>query len=271
MRTENQVAAPDNPQYEKKAQKSFAIRITICMIAGGILGFLCALSTDLLREKLTEIAKTIFLKLPMLQVYIFPWIMLVFSIVCVAINAFFIKKGKLQIATWDGEDNEHINIADSYLNKVSLISNIQLIIIQILFSIVTYNLMKHLQSKWDCIITFITVGIYFISLFSTVIQQNHLVKLAKQYAPEKKGSVYDIKFQDVWLASCDEGERHIIYEASFKTFRFMNKVFSICLTIAIIAGMFLPIGILCAVIIGILWLIMTCCYVRETTKLESRR
>ena len=271
MKIQSQTVAPETPQYEKKSRKKFAVRTAIFTIAGGILGFMCAISTDLLKEKFAETIKTVLVTVPTLQVYIVPWIMLLVTVVCVTINKIFIQKGKLQIDSWNGEDNKHINIADTCLNKAILVSNIQFILIQILFSIVTYNLMKNLQSKTDCIMIFVTIVIYFISLFFTIRQQNQVVSLVKQYSPEKQGSIYDVKFQDIWFASCDEGERYMIYEASYKTMKFMNKVFSICLTIAIIAGMLLPIGMLCAIIIGLFWFITNCYYTKETMKLENER
>lgn len=271
MKTKNVTVTADSPEYNKTTKKKFAIRIVLSLIVGMILGILSAIGTDLLKENASGVAKTILQKFPVIQLYVFPGLMLVFNIVCVIINENFFKKSQMQIDTWDGEDDEHINLADLYLNKASMISSIQIIIIQILFAVITYNLMKNLQSAMDAAVVLIAVVIYFIGLLSTVFQQNHLIRLIKEYAPEKKGNVYDKNFHDVWLASCDEAERHIIYEIAYKTFRFMNTVFSICLVIATIIGMFFPTGILFAVIIGLLWLIMTCYYTKESIKMENGR
>ena len=35
----------------------------------------------------------------------------------------------------------------------------------------------------------------------TVIAQNRIVNFTKEINPEKKGSVYDLKFQKTWIAS----------------------------------------------------------------------
>lgn len=271
MKTENQTTAVDSPQYEKKTKKKFAIRIVLSLIAGMIFGFLTAIGTDILKENTGGIAKRILQKFPVVQLYVFPWLMLIFTVVCVIMNERLMKKSRLQIDTWDGEDDEHINLADFYLNKVSMISSIHTVVIQIFFAVITYNLMKNLQSAKDSAVTLIAVAIYFIGLLSAVFQQNHLIRLMKEYAPEKKGSVYDKKFHDVWLSSCDEAEQHMIYQVAYKTFRFMNTVFSVCLFITIILGMFFPTGILCAFMIGLIWLIMTCYYSKESIKLENKR
>lgn len=271
MKTKNQTVAADSPQYIAKTKKKFVIRVVLALLAGAVFGFLTALCIDTFKENTTGITNMILQKFPFIQLYVLPWLMLVFIVICIIINQHFMKKSRIQIDTWDGEDDEHINLADLYLNKTSLVCSIQIVGIQILFAIITYGLMENIQSTADSVIILIAIVIYFIGLTSSVLQQNHLIRLIKEYAPEKKGSVYDKNFHDVWLASCDEAEQHMIYEATYKTFRFMSNVFSICLTAAIIAGIFFPIGILCAIVIGVLWLIMTWYYSKEAMKLENMR
>lgn len=258
----------DSPQYEKTSKEKFAIRCIAGLILGGFLGGACAAGSDLLKDSVSETVQNIIQKIPFVQVHVLPWILLVFIIISTIIGVSFIKKAKILIDSWDGEDDEHIAKADSFLNKASSNSSIQIIITQMLFALMTYNLMDNLQNKADAIMILVGVAIYFISLFITVTQQNRIIKLIKEYAPEKKGSVYDKNFQDVWLASCDEAEQLMIYKASHKTYAFMNKVFSCFLVIAVIAGMFVSIGMLCAFLIGLLWLIMICCYTKEVEKLE---
>lgn len=271
MKTKNENVAADSTQYLTSTKKKFVIRMILSLLAGAVIGFLAALCIDIFKEGTTETTKAILQKIPFIQLYIFPWLMLAFTVICIIINEHFMKKSQLQIDSWDGEDDEHINLADLYLNKTSLVSNIQVVGVQIFFAITTYSLMENLQSAIDSAMILITVVIYFIGLISSIFQQNHLIRLIKEYSPEKKGIIYDKNFHDVWLASCDEAEQHMIYQASYKTFRFMNSVFSICLTTAIVAGMFFPIGILCAIMTGLLWLIMALYYSKECIKLENKR
>lgn len=261
----------DSPQYVKNTKRTFAIRCIVYSILGGIIGGTFAVGSDLVKESVTEIAKNIIQKIPFVQVHIMPWILLVFIIILTIITESLIKKAKILIGSWDGEDDEHIGKADYLLNKACTVASIHVIITQILFAMITYGLMKNLQNKTDTIMILTGIAIYFISLFISMAQQNRILKLIKEYAPEKKGSVYDKNFQDVWLASCDEAEQLMIYKASHKTYSFMNKVFSCFLTVAVIAGMFIPIGMLCALLIGGLWLIMSCCYTKEAEQFEHRK
>ncbi len=273
IKTNNQSDMIDSPQYEKATKKKYMVRSAICLAAGGIAGFLFAFGSTHLKTFLTAFTKYTHIYFPVVQIYLLPWFLLVFTLICTIINEKLLKKSKSQIASWDGENDDHINIADTCLNKVLLVASIESVGIQMIFAVITYHLMQNLQNKSDtnALMIFIAVAIYCASLAAIILQQKHVIQLVKKYSPEKRGSIYDKHFQDIWFATCDEGERHIIYNACYKTHQFMNKTFSVCLAAATVIGMFVSIGILCAIIIGFLWLIMTCCYIRECIRLENGR
>ena len=50
-------------------------------------------------------------------------------------------------------------------------------------------------------------------------------KLTKELNPEKKGSVYDVKFVDKWEDSCDEAEKILIYKCAYKTYNKMSGLY----------------------------------------------
>lgn len=258
----------DSPEYNKKTKKSFIILMIVCLCIGGLAGFFGAMATDLLKGDITNISEILTKKYPFFQSYVMPWIILAFTVVCYILGEIWIKKGKKQIATWDGEDDEHISVAGSFLDKVSTLSSVLIIVIQILFGLATYQLMTLFDTVDNIYMTAIAIVAYFAAITISIRQSNKVVKLTKEFAPEKKGSVYDRKFHKVWYESCDEAERQKIGEASYKTMRFMISTFSTLLPITAIVGMFLPIGLLCAFFIGILWLIMTCYYSHACTELE---
>lgn len=261
----------DSPEYNKKTKKKFIIIMIVCFAIGGLGGYLGAAATDLFKGELADIGKLLAAKLPYFQAYVMPWVIFTFTLVCFVLGEMWIKKAKKQIASWDGEDDEHIEVADAYLNKVATSSNVLMISIQVLFGLTTYQLLSAFETSDDFHMPLVSIVIYFAGMFISLSQQNRTVKIAKEYEPEKKGSVYDMKFQEVWYESCDEAERQLIGDASYETFRFMNSVFSTFETITVIVGMFIPIGFLCAFFIGVLWLIMTCYYTHVCTKLGKKK
>lgn len=270
MKVNEQDNTQTNSNYEKKTKKAFAIRLTLCMLAGMILGIILAIGTPVVKEILSDLTQKSIEIMPTIQLWIFPWLLLIFTLFCIVKNELFLKQARHIIETWDGEDDAHINKANTSLNKVSLYSNILSIGASTLFAFITYNLLDNLDSVFGSVLILITVAIYFFGLFFITYQQNRMLKLVKKYAPEKQGSIYDKKFQEIWLASCDEGERLIIYQATYKTYNFMINFLTILLTITTILGMFFPIGILCSILIGGILLVMTIYYVVVTMKLEDK-
>lgn len=269
--SKNSKVKVDSPEYNKKTKTKFIIIMIICFAIGGLGGYFGAAATNLFKGELADIGKWFAEKVPYFQSYVMPWVILAFTLVCFVLGEMWLNKGKKQIATWDGEDDEHIEVADAYLNSVATSSNVLMISIQVLFGLATYQLLSLLKTTGNIYMTIISIVIYFAGMFISIFQQNRVVKAAKEYAPEKKGSVYDMKFQKVWYESCDEAERQLIGDVSYETFRFMNSVFSAFLTVTTIVGMFIPIGFLCAFFIGVLWLIMTCYYTYACKKMEQGR
>ncbi|MDO4284593.1 MAG: DUF3169 family protein [Eubacteriales bacterium] len=45
-----------------------------------------------------------------------------------------------------------------------------------------------------------------------------MVRQVRRMDPMKRGDAADWNFQKVWLASCDEAEKHVIYEAGYRSF-----------------------------------------------------
>ncbi len=270
MNNKNKVKV-DSPEYNKKTKKKFIIIMIVCFAIGGLGGYFGAAATDFFKGELADIGELIASNLPYFQVYVMPWVILAFTLVCFIFGEIWIKKAKKQIASWDGEDDEHIEVADSYLNKTGTSSNVLMISTQVLFGLATYQLLSAFETTGIISMTVVIIIIHFAGMIISLSQQNRTVKIAKEYAPEKKGSIYDMKFHKVWYESCDEAERQLIGDASYETFRFMNGVFSAFETITVIVGMFIPIGFLCAFFIGVLWLIMTCYYTHVSTKLGKKK
>ena len=268
MKLKKEMITVDNPQYEKKSKKTFLLYSLLLFILGALGGFLGVFAMDNLLPFFSEHKTSIIKMLQQFQLQLFPWIMLSISILCFIIGELNIQKGKKQITAWDGEDDAHIAIADCYLNRVFLITNILLIITNILLAAITYNLFHQIDNKTDVTMIFVSIIFYFFGLFIGMLQQNRALKLLKEYAPEKQGSLYDKNFKNVWFESCDEAERDMIYKASYKTFQFMNTILNVFLTVTTLVGMFIPIGILCAITVGIIWLLMSGCYMYTVDQLE---
>ena len=93
MKTNSDMA--DSPQYEKAAMKKFTLRSVICLAVGGIAGYLFAFGSTHLKTLFTAFTKYSQVYFPVLQIYFFPWLLLVFTLICTMINNKLLKKSKI--------------------------------------------------------------------------------------------------------------------------------------------------------------------------------
>ena len=98
--------------------------------------------------------------------------------------------------------------------------------------------------------------------------QAKTVGTVKRLMPEKRGNVFDVKFQKDWYASCDEAEKQRIAECSYFTFRVMNGVYAaaaILIFMGTAAGFFQPLVML---LVGVLWLTHIMSYLCRAYQME---
>ncbi|MGN0496422.1 MAG: DUF3169 family protein [Lachnospiraceae bacterium] len=115
------------------------------------------------------------------------------------------------------------------------------------------------------VISFIVVLI--VGLFIT----KGTVDLEKKLNPEKQGNVFDFHFNEVWLASCDEGQKLITYQAAYKAFQNTNAACAILWILAFMGMFIFKTGIFPVLYICIIWLVNNVSYMLRAAKLERRK
>lgn len=95
-----------------------------------------------------------------------------------------------------------------------------------------------------------------------------VVRAMQRLAPEKRGNVFDTRFQKDWYASCDEAERQRIGECGYHTYLTMTKIYPFTLAAALLAVLYGGASVLWAVVLGGLWLTQTICYLVRAYQLE---
>ena len=136
--------------------------------------------------------------------------------------------------------------------------------------------MKYIESQSDGetgmflagLVVFMGMVVYF------GMWQVRYVKLVQRIYPEKKGDPASMKFQEQWLASCDEAEKEEIYEASYKTYLLTGKVLPFCTLVAMLLHMVWNTGVLAIIIPAFLWILSAfnfcrCCVTKKSEKLAK--
>ena len=110
---------------------------------------------------------------------------------------------------------------------------------------------------------------FLVDLFAPMVLQQKLVDLTKRLYPEKRGSVYDTKFQKKWYQSCDEAERLIIGQCAFQAYRAMTAACMALWVVFALGGMFFSWGFLPALAVCIIWGVGQSAYAWTCLKLSK--
>ncbi len=255
----------DSPQYERRTRRNFVITLAIALVAGVLLGIglllLCSMVLPAFAQHQGDISQA----LSWAQQTVLPVALLIFVAAMAIPCQIWLGQCRRQIPKWDGEDENYIAAVDKTLTRVMTLTNVCFVGSFLLFSMITYNMTGQEITGFGWLLSIV---VFMAGLLLSAHQQSRAVKLVQQYAPEKRGSVYDRKFQSVWLESCDESEKYRIYTASYRTMQKMNRILAVVFAAVTILGMFFPIGFLCALIVGGIYLVQTLLYSREAYRLE---
>lgn len=132
-----------------------------------------------------------------------------------------------------------------------------------------------IDSGWEEEVPWVKIAATFLGLIAvmvvTVIAQNRIVNFTKEINPEKKGSVYDLKFQKTWIASCDEAEQLQIYRAAFRAYTAMNYAALGMFLVCFIGMLSWNFGLLPITMVLFVWLTGVIVYGVESLRMTGGR
>lgn len=85
--------------------------------------------------------------------------------------------------------------------------------------------------------------------------------------PEKRGSVYDAKFQKKWFESCDESERRQIGQACYRAYMVTGRVCMGLWLVLVVLTMVFEMSLLPVFILLLIWGVMQVTYTLECIRL----
>ena len=165
------------------------------------------------------------------------------------------NKAKIRFSSLRDDDDEALAQIDSLLNIGLLINSLALILSYFLIGIPFC-----FMADMGAIVFLICMAGFVVSLGVMMIGQQKMIDLTKKVYPEKRGSVYDIKFQKKWYETCDEAERATIGQASYTSYKATNTTCLVLWMALIIGNMLFKTGLLPIAIVTIIWLISTLSY-----------
>ena len=194
-----------------------------------------------------------------------PWAMAACAAVLLGSGLYLYRRARSAFRGWDGEDEDVIQRSEEQLSWTLLLDSLTVIASFFFFTAGTTKLPQEVGgSTIPLLVVFLAV------IALAVLLQQKTVDLTKEMNPEKRGSVYDMKFQERWWESCDEAERRQIGQASYKAYITMNKFCPYCWGVLLLGNMVFHYGILPSAVVLVIWAVLSVSYTREAIRLGRR-
>ena len=249
----------------------FAVILVISGFAGGVLGAIGIGLVDSMRKSgLTFVEFWNQLQ----RDFAVPasFLLIILDVIFIIISLSFLCKAK-KLWKSDMDEDEKYEVVEKKLSISIVISNVTYYVNFAFFGFAFYAAMSFVEGvseNWLHIyMRTIDLVVFMATLFINLAIQRACVNLTKLMNPEKKGSIYDMKFDKVWYQSCDEAERMQIGLASYKAFQAVNNTLIVLMVIFVLGAMFFEIGILPIIVITVIALVNNITYGVASIKLGA--
>ena len=251
-------------QDNKKALPKFVIKMVLCCLGGGVIGFLAAyFGADRLAGVLAAAGDWFGRNLA-------PWLLAACAAASLAVGLPLYARTRALANRWDGEDMDAYDRIDRQLTRNQKINSFLLIAS---FFLLAASYAGGFGDGEKAPSRFVGMAVAIVSFFVLIIAQLRLsqktVDLTKKLCPEKRGSVYDRNFQAQWLDSCDEAERALIGQCAYRAYRAVNLACVILWCVFTVAALFLNTGLLPPLAVCILWGVSNGTYLHWAGKLPG--
>lgn len=142
--------------------------------------------------------------------------------------------------------------------------------IAIFFFVTAISLPVHSVERPSWKVMLIMGCIVVSAMFSTIYEIVLIGHIQKR-DPSKKGNPADFNFQQVWLESCDEGEKLQAYKAGYHTFTKMHIVYVILWVLALVYRVYFKSGGGAVTMVGFLWVLQSGLYWYQSAKLRKSK
>lgn len=233
----------------KKALPKFILIVVLSLALGGVLGFaLVTLNLQDFQDALDG-AGLFFTN------HAAPWLLIALPVAELAVCLPIYFSAKKQLAAWDGEDEAVSGQADVKLSVCLWITGLCTVAALFLLAAMFAGFVGNAGTErmMPAPMFFGGLAAFLADLLAPMIVQQKLVDLTKRLNPEKRGSVYDTKFQKKWYDSCDEAERAVIGRCAFQAYQAMCCTCMALWVVFALGGMFFNWGFLPAMAVCIVW------------------
>lgn len=248
----------------RKAISKFLPIAVLCAFVGGVSGYL---SGKYSLNDLSDSVKSIGV---LFSRHIAPWLMLVTAIIIPAVCIILFKQAKKLLNAWDGENEEIYDLIDLKLSVIMWISSFASIVAFFLISASYSGGFSMFDNNDKVKLFFIALVSFFAVIFEVVVIQQKAVDMTKMINPEKKASIYDLRFNKKWLDTCDEAEKLLIGKCAFKAHNATNIICTVLALLFALGALVLDFGFLPSLAVCIIWIVNQSAYCIEAIKYSKK-
>ena len=256
---------------KKKKEKSevkiiiiFLVALALSYVGGYFFGTMGARYEENMKEILHIVGNGAVLVFPMFYVFINA------LVIVTSLVIYIIAKKQSQL--WDGESEEIIDNVEKNLNKSIVLINILMIADVFFYGVMVYITMyTNFGANFGDELFALGTAVFLVSYALMMILYKVIVDLVKKLNPEKRGSVFDIRFTKDWENSSDEGEKLIMYKAAYKTYHIVNIACIVMWAIAFSGMLIFQTGLLPLFCVSAIWVTMIATYSIVTAQMEAKR
>lgn len=238
----------------RRALPKYLLTILLYGLLGGVLGFFTGVAGA------AGVAETVRQALDRLLAVCAPWGIVASAVILLGAGWYLYAAAKRRFTAWDGEDEDTMDDVERQLSWALLLTGL-MIVLDFFFFAVSIIYERFLP---DLILFLASVAVL-------VVLQQKIVDLERRINPEKRGSVYDMKFQKTWMDSCDEAERAQIGQACYTAYRMGNKVCVFLWVALLILNFVFDFGLLPIAAVLVVWGVMQTAYALECIRLSKRK
>lgn len=245
---------------DKKIKRKYYLGLLVWMLVGAVLGFSVAIMNKLdLFEDISPLSIMNF------TIKISPYALITTGLILITLTILVINKNKKKLLKRDYELYDEIDKSLSYgIVYINILSITNLLF----FGLSAFGMYQF--HKMNLILFIVELVVFMAYLFISIKLQAVIVNMIKEMNPEKKGNIYDKKFQKDWLNSCDEMEKNIMYETSYKSYILSLNVNIVIFIVLILLGMFFNIGFIAQIVVGLIILVQMISYSIYAIKIEHK-
>ena len=247
-------------QANRRALPKFILLLVVAMMVGGVVGYLSGrFRPDLLADGIRS-AGAFF------GAYIAPWLMVALAVALPAVCVPLYRRAKKLLSAWDGEAEDVSEAIDRKLSFAIWISSASLVFSYFLIAASYSGGFSAFESKERTALFFVAIVAFFAVMIEAILVQQKCVDAAKETNPEKKASVYDMKFHQKWLEDCDEAEKIMIGKCAYKAYSATNTVCAILSIVLAVCALVLEIGFLPSFAVCLVWIVNLSVYCKEAMR-----